>query len=179
MKKQLNYYKFEKISTTMAKEFGTIKRGSEGEHEFMLFAMEGNLLKLHRQNEKRNGRRAIEAIHTCLLMVDGYLNDFEYDISEYFTDENKDFVKGLLMSFDPFTNREIMPVVEQIYDLQSPEDLRLYFEEPVMCLLRIEKSIETWMKEMGANGYFLFLEGQIGQAVAKDLEMKYSVYTKG
>jgi len=36
---------------------------------FMLFPMEGNLLKIHRQNEKRNGRRVIEGIHICLLTV--------------------------------------------------------------------------------------------------------------
>jgi len=47
---------------------------------FMLFPMEGNLLKIHRQNEKRNGRRVIEAIHICLLTVDGYFRFLEEHI---------------------------------------------------------------------------------------------------
>ena len=47
---------------------------------FMLFPMEGNLLKIHRQNEKRNGRRVIEGIHICLLTV---ARDLELDYSVY------------------------------------------------------------------------------------------------
>lgn len=57
MKRQLNRYQFDKISGTMAKEFGTIKRGNEDDHAMMLLTMEGNLLKLYREEEKRNERR--------------------------------------------------------------------------------------------------------------------------
>lgn len=178
MKKKFNSYYFDKISSNMAKEFGTIKRGREDDYNMLFMPMEGNILKLYREDEKRNGRHATEAIHICLLTIDGYLNNFEYDFSIVQTEENTPFVTGLLMSFDPFTNPAIHSVVENSYDLKSPEDLRVYFKEPVLCLLRIEKSIETWSKEMGSSGYFRFLEGQIGELVKKDLEMNYSVMLK-
>lgn len=178
MIKQLNQYTFNKISSKMAAEFGTIKKGFEEQHSMLLMPMEGNLLKLHRQDERRNGRRAIEAIHICLLMIDGYLNNVEYDFSKYMTDENRDFVTGILMSFDPFTNEEVMAIIGQTYDVKSSEDLRLYFKEPIMCLLRIENSIETWIRDRGVNGYFLILEEYIGKTVKNDTEMNYSVCIK-
>ena len=149
MKKQLNRYKFEKISNMMTKEFGKIAKGEENAYAMLFAPMEGNLLKLHRENPNRNGRRAIEAIHVCLLLVDGYLTDTEYDLNGYRTPENEAFVNGLLMSFDPFTNDEIREAAAGYWDLTSPSDLRSYFREPVLCLLRIEKSIALWTEEGG------------------------------
>lgn len=175
MKRQLNRYKFDKISSTMGKEFGTIRPGEEDFYDMLFRPMEGNLLKLHREDPKRNGRRVIEAIHICLLTIDGYLTGTEYDFGSFLDDGNRDFVRGLLMSFDPFTNDEIKAVVEEWRNLESPDELRSYFKEPVMCLLRIEKSIENWSREYGANGYFDFLESVMGQDVPRDLKMNFSV----
>lgn len=178
MKTRLNRYKFDKISSKMAQDFGTIHKGEEDSYAMVLFPMESNMLKLHRQNEAWNGRRAIEAIHICLLTIDGYLKGEEYDFGSFLSEDNKEFVNGLLMSFDPFTNDEIRSVVEEDYHLDSEEDLQRYFQVPVMCLLRIEKSIELWTKEMGANGYFIFLENNMGSMVPQDTEMDYSVEKK-
>lgn len=178
MKKHVDHYKLEKISSRMAKEFVTIKRGDEELYSFMLHPMEGNLLKLHRKDPARNGRRAIEAIRMCLLKIDGYINGIDYDFSRFITDENKPLLEGLLMSFDPFTNGEVSGVASRTYDLNSSEGLRSYFETPVKCLLRIEKSIELWTGELGANGYFNFIEDQIGHLVEKDEKMNYTVELK-
>lgn len=178
MKKQLNRYKFEKISGMMAKEFGKIAKGEEDAYTMLFFPMEGNLLKLHRENPDRSGRRAIEAIHVCLLLVDGYLTDTEYDLNGYRTPENEALVNGLLMSFDPFTNDDVRDAVEEDWDLTSPADLRSYFSDPIRCLLRIEKSIELWTEEGGANGYFNYLEQTIGTAVPRNLKMEYTVMIK-
>ena len=178
MKKQLNRYKFEKISNMMTKEFGKIAKGEENAYAMLFAPLEGILLKLHRENPDRNGRRAIEAIHVCLLLVDGYLTDTEYDLNGYRTPENEAFVTGLLMSFDPFTNDEVKAAASGYWDFTSPSDLRAYFQVPVICLLRLEKSIETWTKNMGTNGYFDFLEQTIGATVAGDLKMNYSFMVK-
>ncbi len=178
MKKQLNRYKFEKISNMMTKEFGKIAKGEENAYAMLFAPMEGNLLKLHRENPNRNGRRAIEAIHVCLLLVDGYLTDTEYDLNGYRTPENEAFVNGLLMSFDPFTNDEVREAAAGYWDLTSPSDLRSYFREPVLCLLRIEKSIALWTEEGGANGYFAYLEQTIGAVTPRDLKMNFSVQVK-
>lgn len=178
MKKQLNRYKFDKISGMMTKQFGKIEKGRENDYDMLFAPMEGNLLKLHRENEERNGRMAIEAIHVCLLLIDGYLTDTEYDLNGYRTPENEALVNGLLMSFDPFTNEEVKAAASKYWDLSSPEDLRSYFQTPVVCLLRIEKSVEMWTKNGGANEYFNFLEQTIGSIVTRDQKMNYAVLVK-
>ncbi len=178
MQKYVNYYKLERISSRMAKEFGTIKKGDEELYSFMLHPMEGNLLKLHRKDSARNGRQAIEAIRMCLLKIDGYINRIDYDFSRFITCENKALTEGLLLSFDPFTNQEVFSIASQTYDLTSSEGLQKYFATPVKCLLRIEKSIELWTGEFGANGYFNFIEDQIGNLVEKDEKMDYTIALK-
>ena len=127
MKKKINRYNFDRISSRMSQKFGTIKKGDEEDHALLLFPMESNMLKLHRENEKRDSRRAIEAIHICLLAIDGYLTDTEYDLGTLLSEENEALAKGLLMSFDPFTNEEVREVLGENYDLDSKEDMESYF----------------------------------------------------
>jgi len=62
--------------------------------------------------------------------------------------------------------------------LNSSDDLRKLFETPVKCLLRIDKSIELWIGEFGAEGYFNFIEDQMGHLVDKDEKMNYSMMLK-
>ena len=52
--------------------------------------------------------------------------------------------------------------------------MQQYYKIPVMCLLRIKASIDTWEKNAGTNGYFDFIEGYMGTSITGD-EMKYSV----
>lgn len=175
MTKKINRYNFDRISSRMSQKFGTIKRGDEEDHALLLFPMESNMLKLHRENEKRDSRRAIEAIHICLLTIDGYLTDTEYDFGNLMSEENEALAKGLLMSFDPFTNDEVREVLGETRDLDSKEELESYFQEPVKCLLRLEKSIETWSKARGNDGYFNYIEDLMGDTIKRDLKMNYSV----
>jgi len=39
----------------------------------------------------------------------------------------------------------------------------VYYKTLIKCLLRIEKSIDLWTKELGINGYFTFLENTFGR----------------
>lgn len=165
MTKKINRYNFDRISSRMSQKFGTIKKGDEEDHALLLFPMESNMLKLHRENGKRDSRRAIEAIHICLLTIDGYLTDTEYEFGNLMSEENDALAKGLLMSFDPFTNEEIREALDENYDLDSKEDLERYFQEPVKCLLRLEKSIEMWNKVRGNDGYFNYIEDLMGDTI--------------
>lgn len=131
-------YKLERISSLMAKEFGTIPKGEEEFHSFMLHPMESNLLKLHRQNPNRNGRHAIDAIQMALLKIDGISREIDYDYGRFSNPENQAFLHGLLMSFDPYTNSEIQEVVMGSNITFTAKE---YYKLPVQCLLRIEKSI--------------------------------------
>lgn len=175
MEKKIKRYDFDKISSRMSQRFGMIKKGEEEGHALFMFPMESNLLKLHRENKKRDSRRAIEAIHICLLTIDGYLTDTEYDMDLFLTDENQALANGLLMSFDPFTNDEIRDVLGEGCQLDAEETLESYFEEPVKCLLRIEKSIETWMKARGTDGYFQYMEDLVGDVIKQDTKMEYAI----
>ena len=173
-------YDFNKISSNMSKEFGTIKKGGEMEYSMWLCPMESNLLKMSRLHNIKSGIAITEAIHICLFVIDGYLKNIEYDLEKYQTAKNKNFVYALLMSFDPFTNDELLNATKKEYDINSADERRDYFKIPVMCMLRIEKSIELWSKEYGPDGYIYFLEKQMGIAVKRDdkMDCTYSVKIK-
>lgn len=173
--KKIKRYDFDRISGRMAQRFGSIKKGEEESHMPFMFPMESNLLKLHREDKKRDSRRAIEAIHICLLTIDGYLTDTEYDMSAFLSEENQALAKGLLMSFDPFTNEEIRDVLGEGCQLDVDETLEAYFEEPVKCLIRIEKSIEMWLRARGADGYFQYIEDLMGDTIKQDTRMEYAI----
>lgn len=177
MKKiMVNLYNLDRISTRMKKDFGTIPNGQEENYAFILSAMEGNLLKLHRQDPNRSGRRALTAIQMALLTVDGYIKQVEYDFSSHALPENQALLHGLLMSFDPFTNKDVHEVVMKEF---NSFDARNYFEIPIKCLLRIEKSIKLWSKKSGSNGYFTFIENQMGQLIERDDKMNFTIVSEG
>lgn len=165
-------YKLDRISTRMAKEFGTIPKGQEEHYAYPLSAMEGNMLKLHRQDPNRSGRQALTAIRMALLTIDGYIKQVEYDFSSHATPENQALLHGLLMSFDPFTNKDVYEVA--VEDANS-FDTKNYFVIPIKCLLRIEKSIKHWTKEYGPNGYFTFIENHMGKLVEQDDKMNFAI----
>jgi len=137
--------------------------------------MEGNLLKLHRQDSNRTGRHADEAIEMALLTVDGYLQQIEYDFDRFAAPENQIFLQGLLISCDPYINQELREVV---MTNDTAFDAKEYFRLPIQCLLRIEKSIDLWNEDLGSNGYFMFIEGELGYLVEQDDKMNFSVLVK-
>lgn len=56
-------------------------------------------------------------------------------------------------------------------------ELHDYYKVPVMCLLRIKESVDTWEKQAGSNGYFEFIEQYMGAEI-KGKEMNFSVLAK-
>lgn len=177
--KKVNRYQFDKISSNMAKEHGTIKSGTEDMYAMMLAAMEGNMLKQYRQNQDMTGRLVVDAIRICLYKTHEKLSGNEYDLSSFTAPETEQLVYALLMGFDPFTNEEVKEVLSASFDLADQEMLRVYYGVPVKCLLRIEKSVELWTKEWGSGGYFKFLEQHMGHLIEHNQEMKYSVLLSG
>ena len=108
-----NYSVFERISSNMAREFGTIKKGKEEQYSMLLLPIESNIIRANRKNGVNNGRRAMEAIKISLFTINGYLNGWEYDFGKYLTAKNKDYVDAILHAVDPFTNEELAAVVSQ------------------------------------------------------------------
>lgn len=165
-------YQFERIYSQMEKEFGKIRKGDEEGYAILLFPLESNALKVHRENPKSNSRRLREAIALALFDIKGRYEGEEYDLDAFRDEDNGRLEQALLMAFDPFTNEEIREIVDGTQ--MNSDELRQYYREPVICLLKIKDSIDTWEKRMGADGYFNFIEGYMGSEI-KGSEMNFSI----
>lgn len=160
-------YQFEKICSQMEKEYGKIRKGQEDSHSETLFAMEGSALKTYRAHKSSNSLRFREAISLVLFDIKGRCDGREYDTAAFRNEDNARLEQALLMVFDPFTSPEVKEFLDPA-DL-SAEQLREYYKEPVICLLRIKDSIDMWEKRGGSNGYFEFLDGYLGDAVREEM----------
>lgn len=174
---RVNQYKFEHICSQMEKEFGKIRKGEEEKYTMFLFPMESNLLKVYRKYPSSNSRRLLEAISLVLFHIESRLTGEEYDLSNFKTEDNDRLVHALLMSFDPFVNEEIKMIIgqEKLDALNNKEELKSFYTIPVMCILRIKESVETFGKHLGANGYFDFIEENMGELIQEDDELKFSI----
>ena len=87
-----------------------------------------------------------------------------------FPSSNSRRLRALLMAFDPYTNPEAMEALGQQGKMAEvpPEKLKSYYKIPIMCLLRIKESVDTWEKQGGADGYFDFTEDFLGSHVKGD-----------
>ena len=172
----MQLYQFEKIYSQMEKEFGKIRKGDEETYSMLLLPMESNALKIHRKFPASNSRRMKEAIALVLFDIKSRCTGESFDTGNFRNEDNERLETALLMAFDPYTNSEIKELLisrgrQHELDLKK---MQQYYKIPVMCLLRIKASIDTWEKHAGTNGYFDFIEGYMGTSITGD-EMKYSV----
>lgn len=172
----MQLYQFEKIYTQMEKEFGKIKKGEEDNYAMLLFPLESNVLKVYRINPNSNSRRLREAIALVLFDIKMRYSGENIDIEKFRNNDNEKLEKALLMAFDPFTNQDVMSLFEMQNKGEKPSREQLYqhYKIPVMCLLRIKESIDTWEKKSGSDGYFKFIEGYMGDSIRGN-EMEYSL----
>lgn len=166
-------YQFNRIFVQMEREFGKIKKGQEEKFMLLLYPMETNAMKVHRANPKSNSRRLREAIALVLFDLKGRINGETVDVEAFRDDNNSKLEHALLMAFDPFTNEELNAALGGSVN----EDLRQFYTVPIMCLLRIKDSIDTWEKRYGSDGYFVFLEETIGKKVNGD-KMNFAICAK-
>lgn len=173
----MNEYQFRQVVRRMETRYGKMKRDEEEKHALLLYPLESNLLKVHRQNPEANSRRLEEAILLALHEIEGRLSGEKGDVTQYENQGNILLKGALLQAFDPYTNEEIFAVLKEngIIESETPEELALYYQEPVICLLRIKDSVEHWIKRGGSDGYFKFIEEWLGSKVAWDNQMNYSI----
>ena len=165
----MNQYQFERIVRDMAKEFGKIQKGRERHYEDDLCVIECNALYVHRRNPEADSRKMRKAILLALHDIDGRLRGVVKDLSEFEDDASLDLKHVILTAFDPFFNEELgKKLMERgVIDIETAThgELKQYYKIPIMCMLRIADSVETWMKNSGSNGYFLLLEDYVGYQV--------------
>lgn len=172
----MQLYQFERIYSQMEREFGRMRKGEEDVYSMLLIALEGNVLKIHREFPSSNSRRLREAIALVLFDIKGNCTGEKADTGNFRNEENEKLEKALLMAFDPFVNENVMKVLKKKTRTRelTQEMLKSYYKIPVMCLLRIKDSIDTWEKRSGADGYFDFIEGYMGSQI-KGNEMNFTV----
>lgn len=172
----MQLYQFERIYSQMEKEFGKIRKGEEEVYSMMLLPMEGNVLKIHRKYPLSNSRRLREAIALVLFDVKGICTGDVIDTEKFRNENNEKLEHALLMAFDPHTNVNVMKLLKQQnkIDELTQDMLKDYYKIPVMCLLRIKDSVDTWEKKSGANGYFDFIESYMGSQT-KGKEMNFTI----
>lgn len=168
-------YQFEKIYSQMEKEFGKIAKGDEDFHTMNIFPIESNLLKVHRKYPSSNSRRLLEAIALVLFDIKSKYTGETFELDSFRNEDNARLEHAILMAFDPFTNEELHAAVSSAsnLDLTNRQTLRDIYAEPVICLLRIKESVDTWIKRMGSDGYFDFAESIMGKNITGD-EMTYT-----
>ncbi len=176
----MQVYQFERIYSQMEKEFGKIRKGEEEVYSMLLFPLEGNVLKIHREFPLSNSRRLREAIALVLFDIKGRYTGEAADTEKYRNEHNEKLEEALLMAFDPYTNVEVMELLKQQTktDEFTREMLKSYYKLPVMCLLRIKDSIDTWEKRNGADGYFEFIESYMGDQI-NGTEMNFTILSSG
>lgn len=172
----MQLYQFERIYSQMEKEFGKMRKGEEEAYSMLLFPLEGNALKVHREFPSSNSRRLREAIALALFDIKERYMGEKADAGKFRNEDNEKLEKALLMAFDPYTNAEVMALLKQQEKTEelSQEMLKNYYKLPVMCLLKIKDSIDTWEKRLGADGYFDFIESHMGSLI-KGTEMNFTL----
>lgn len=172
----MQLYQFERIYSQMEKEFGKMRKGEEEVYSMLLLPLEGNALKVHREFPSSNSRRLREAIALALFDIKERCTGEKADTGKFRNEANEKLEKALLMAFDPYTNEEVMELLKQQETAEElpQEMLKSYYKFPVMCLLRVKDSIDTWEKRAGADGYFEFIEGYMGGQI-KGTEMEFTL----
>ena len=176
----MQLYQFEKIYSQMEKGYGKIRKGEEDMYSMLLLPLEGNALKIHRIAPSSNSRRLREAIALVLFDIKEKCSGETIDTGKFRNEANEKLEKALLMAFDPYTNEEIMELMVQQNNTEELNQSMLndYYKLPVMCLLRIKESIDTWEKKNGADGYFDFIESYMGNQI-KGAEMNFIIMSSG
>ena len=176
----MQLYQFERIYSQMEKEFGKMRKGEEEVYSMLLLPLEGNALKVHREFPSSNSRRLREAIALALFDIKERCTGEKSDTGKFRNEDNEKLEKALLMAFDPYTNAEVMELLKQQEKTEelSQEILKSYYKLPVICLLRIKDSIDTWEKRSGADGYFDFIESYMGSQI-KGTEMNFTLMSLG
>lgn len=159
---------------------GRSEKAKKQTYAMLLLPMEGIVLKIHREFPESNSRRLREAIALVLFDVKGNCSGEKYDTGNFRNEENERLEKALLMAFDPYTNEEIMELLKEQFqvDMLSQGQVKEYYRFPVMCLLRIKESIDTWEKHSGSDGYFDFIEGCMGREITGK-DMNFSIMGSG
>ena len=167
----------------MKKQYGSISTGEENAYQPMLYAMEANLMSTYTTYPSCNARRVIEAISLVFFHIEGFLNGKTQDTSAFENEDNLRLKHALLMAFDPYTNKfiDMGRLKKAGWDMETAKDRELFYQAPIRCLLKINKSVEFWLKDSGPEAYFSFISGFLPEAqheIKNDKDYEFALLTR-
>ena len=178
----MNQYQFEQITRRIEQRYGKIKKGTEEYYTILFFAIEGNMLIIHRNHPSANGHRAKEAAMLALHVIESRITGEEKDLSSFENKDNLLLLNAILYAIDPLASevgmKEFREAGENEADLQDKSYLEKMFCVPAVCLLRLIESIDLWTRKRGPDGYFNFMEGNIGLQVSNEMKVCFGVPVK-
>ena len=161
--KKLINYDMKRILSRVEKEFGKImvmmieefiERGTEENYNPQLNYIEHAIYDLQLVIPISDYELQ-EIIPAVIYDLKGYIDNKIYDYSDILDERLIRFAKELEYLFNPFINEEI-----KINEL-AKNDLKGLFNLPIICLHRINDSIDFWRNMYGKNGYFRMLEEMV------------------
>ena len=174
----MNDYQFEQIIRRTERNYGKMKRGDEDLYQMLLWTLESNALKIRRKHKNCNSRRLKEALLLTLYSIEDRINGTSTDLQKFENEENLKLKNALLMAFDPFSNEDVAEVVNNTSPeiFSDTDKLKEYYKYPAICLMRIKDSVEFWEKNNGADGYFDFIESNIGMKIEQNEKMNFTIH---
>ncbi|MDO4521255.1 MAG: hypothetical protein Q4B44_06400 [Erysipelotrichaceae bacterium] len=163
----------------MERRYGKVNKGYEDEFTPVFFAIESNMMIVHRKHRAANGRRAKEAVMLALHRIEAIVTGEEKDLSAFENPENKLLFNAIMYAIDPLASEKGKERFSQaggdeakLKDLEYLHDMYIV---PSRCLMRIAESIDMWTKNMGPDGYFNFMEGNMGSHVSDEMNVCFTL----
>lgn len=151
--KIIENYDLKRIISRAKKDFGKIETGKEEAYYAYINFIERKILEINDANPISDYDLQ-DVISITIYDLKRYTDSVDYDFSNQ-PNNLVDYSKELQTVFNPFINDEI-----HITDY-AKENLKELFTLPIMCLLRLHESIDTWRELKGKNGYFKMAEEMV------------------
>ena len=152
--KVLTEYDMKRVLSLATKEYGKIERGEEEQYNPQIDYIEHKIYELFSKTYISDYELQ-EVIPMVIYDLKGYIDNKLYDYTNIRDEKLNNFAKDLEMLFNPFINPDIK------INKKAKEDLKGLFTLPIICLVRINASIEFWRKAYGKDGYFKMLREMV------------------
>lgn len=151
-----------RIITRAEKDFGIIIPGEEEKYFPQLLYVEYAILFTYEMFHISD--YSLErAIAIMIYDLKSYIDNIKYDYTNIVDKEEIEFAKKVEKAFNPYINKEINITEE------ASNNLKDLFTLPIMCLLRIYKSVGDWRKNSGNDGYFKMLRSYVPYNLTNEL----------
>lgn len=108
-----------------------------------------------------NSRQIEKIVKAWIIILYGYYQDKQYDLSHTIDDDLIEMTKPLILNCNPYLDKELREQLIKDHpeiDLTSKEDKKLIYTMNFRLLGRILESIQFWNTHYGSDGYLTYLK---------------------